>query len=79
MQEGKPEESGKLMEEGLDWKPNAHKCQDRESNPGLSKLTKMSHLPHNKIKKLFYVVITLSGFCPLVDFQQRGGGRTRLP
>ena len=26
---------GKPTEASLDWKPNAHKCRDRESNPGL--------------------------------------------
>ena len=25
----------KPAEASLDWKPNAHKCRDRESNPGL--------------------------------------------
>ena len=35
MQEGKPQDPGKLTEASLDWKPNAHKCRDRELNPGL--------------------------------------------
>ena len=26
---------GKPTEASMDWKPNAHKCRDRESNPGL--------------------------------------------
>ena len=34
MQEGKPEDPGNT-EASLDWKPNAHKYWDRESNPGL--------------------------------------------
>ena len=35
MQEGKPEALGKPTEASLDWKPNAHKCRNRELNPGL--------------------------------------------
>ena len=35
MQKGKPRTQGKPTEADLDWNPNAHKCQDRESSPGL--------------------------------------------
>ena len=51
MQEGKPEDPGKPMEASLDWKPNAHKCQNRGSNPGLigakrRKIRYANLLPH---------------------------------
>ena len=35
MQEGNRRTRGKPTEASLDWKPNAHKYRDRESNPGL--------------------------------------------
>ena len=35
MHEGKLKDLGKPKEASLDWKPNAQKCRDRESNPGL--------------------------------------------
>ena len=52
MQEGKPEDPRKPIEASLDWKPNAQKCWDRGSNPGLigAKQRKMHYanlLPKN--------------------------------
>ena len=35
MQEGKQKDPGKPTEASLAWIPNAQKCRDRESNPGL--------------------------------------------
>ena len=42
----------KPAEASLDWKPNAHKCRDRESNPGLigakrGKIRCANLLPHH--------------------------------